>query len=403
MNNQVAYGADTLEQGIRSRFITNVNGLRMHVLEAGYARDGGGHPRPAVLLVHGFPELAYSWRKLMMPLAELGFHVVAPDLRGYGRTTGWDDAYDTDLRPFRLYNFVQDMLSLVHALGHSRVAGVIGHDYGSPVAAWCALIRPDVFQSVALMSAPFGGTPRLPFNTADDEASPVAPVPALDEALAALPRPRRHYRWYYSRPEANANMLQAPQGVHGFLRAYFHFKSADWEGNRPHPLASGNAADYAVMPEYYIMDRALGMAETVARHMPRAEEVAACRWLTEAELSVYSSEYSRTGFQGGLDSYRCGTDPAQNADLAMFSGRTIDVPCCFIAGASDWGVYQTPGAFERMSERACTAMTGTHLIAGAGHWVMQEQPGAVMAHLKDLLISTRRARPMAGRTPPRNF
>src|SRR5690348_6473567 len=120
----------------------------MHVLEAGFAEQG----RPCLLLLHGFPELAYSWRKVMLPLAAEGFHVVAPDQRGYGRTTGWDPDYDGDVGSFRLLNLVRDMLSLLFALGHRSVAAVIGHDFGSPVAACCALARPDVFRSVALMS-----------------------------------------------------------------------------------------------------------------------------------------------------------------------------------------------------------------------------------------------------------
>ena len=99
----------------------------------------------------------------MPALADAGFHVVAPDLRGYGRTTGWHADYDldADLRSFRLLNAVRDQLGLVHALGYHSVAAVVGHDFGSPVAAWCALVRPDVFRSVALMSAPFEGPPAL--------------------------------------------------------------------------------------------------------------------------------------------------------------------------------------------------------------------------------------------------
>src|SRR5512144_560573 len=126
-----------LPPGIRARFVENVNGLRMHVLEAGFETAG----RPAVLLLHGFPELAYSWRKVMLPLAAAGFHVVAPDQRGYGRTTGWDGRYDGDLASFRLLNLVRDVLGLVAALGCRSVAAVVGHDFGSRVAAWCALVR----------------------------------------------------------------------------------------------------------------------------------------------------------------------------------------------------------------------------------------------------------------------
>ena len=105
-----------LPAGIRSRFVDNGNGLSMHMLEAGFESPG----RPCVLLLHGFPELAYSWRKLMLPLAQAGFHVVAPDQRGYGRTTGWDAGYDGDLAAFRLMNLVRDALGLLCALGHRQ-------------------------------------------------------------------------------------------------------------------------------------------------------------------------------------------------------------------------------------------------------------------------------------------
>jgi alpha-beta hydrolase superfamily lysophospholipase len=123
------YREDVLPTGVRSRFVNNINGIRIHVLEAGFeTRD-----RPAVLLLHGFPELAYSWRKQMVPLAAAGYHVLAPDLRGYGRTSGTDVKYDEDLAPFRTLNEVRDMLGLVSAFGYRSVSAVIGHDFGSPV------------------------------------------------------------------------------------------------------------------------------------------------------------------------------------------------------------------------------------------------------------------------------
>ncbi len=364
-----------LPVGVRSRFIPNINGLRIHVLEAG----GDEADRPCVLLLHGFPELAYSWRKVMLPLAEAGFHVVAPDLRGYGRTTGWDSGEDHGLASFRLLNAVRDALGLVFALGHRTVAAVVGHDFGSPVAAWCALVRPDVFRSVALMSAPFAGPPALPFDTLRASAPP--PAPDIHAALAKLERPRKHYQWYYSTPPANADMWQCKQGVHAFLRAYYHHKSADWAGNRPFRLEGWTAGELAKMPTYYIMDLHETMAETVAHEMPTPAEIAACRWLTEADLRVYSGEYGRIGFQGGLQWYRRGTGGLDQAELQTFAGRRIDVPAMFVAGSSDWGVYQVPGAVERMQASACTQMRGCHLIDGAGHWVQQEQPEVVQSLL----------------------
>ena len=360
--------------GIRSRFVEDINGLRMHVLEAGTAG------RPCLLLLHGFPELAYSWRKVMPALAAAGYHVVAPDQRGYGRTTGWSADYDGDLAPFRMLNLARDAVGLLAALGLRSVEAVVGHDFGASVAAWCALVRPDIFRRVALMSAPFAGVPPLPLG-------PQKPVPKPDihAALAALPRPRKHYQWYYSTRPANAEMQRAPQGLHAFLRAYYHVKSADWTVNRPHRLPGWDAESLAELPGYYIMDLAKGMGEQVAPDMPSPAEVAANAWLPEAEMAVYAGEYARTGFQGGLQWYRCRTSGLFEAEQQVFAGRTIDVPAAFISGASDWGVYQTPGALERMREETCTRMTVCHLIPGAGHWVQQEQPAEVTRLLLQFL------------------
>jgi pimeloyl-ACP methyl ester carboxylesterase len=369
-----------LPSTIRSRYVDNINGLRMHVLEAGFETGG----RPCVLLLHGFPELAFSWRKVMPELAAAGYHVIAPDQRGYGRTTGWDANYDGDLAPFRLTNLVRDALGLVSAFGYRSVDAVVGHDFGSSVAAWCALLRPDVFRSVALMSAPFAGPPPLPFNTADGPPKPRAEDPVHRE-LAALPRPRKHYQWYYSTREANADMHRAPQGVHDFLRAYYHHKSADWKDNAPYPLKSWSAGELAKLPTYYVMDLAKDMAATVAAEMPSAAAIAANRWLPERELSFYSAEYARTGFQGGLQWYRCGTSGAFLSELQTWSGRTIDVPSAFISGKQDWGTYQRPGVFETMQSAACTNMILCDLVDGAGHWVQQEQPAEVSRRLLQFL------------------
>ncbi len=378
MNQTAALESDTLPAGIRARFVDGINGLRLHMLEAGFETRG----RPCVLLLHGFPELAYSWRKVMLPLAAAGYHVVAPDQRGYGRTTGWDADYDGDLASFRMLNLARDALGLVSALGYRSVAAVVGHDFGSPVAAWCTLLRPDVFRSVVLMSAPFAGPPALPFDTANGRGA-AASGEQIHDDLAKLDRPRKHYQWYYGTRAANRDMLECRQGVHDFLRAYYHYKSADWTGNVPVPLKGWTAPELAKLPTYYVMDLDQDMAQTVAPYMPSAAAIAACRWLTDDELRVYSRAYARTGFQGGLQWYRCMTGQTFAAELQLFDGRTIDVPSCFIAGKSDWGIYQRPGSIERMQGTACTRMLGCHLVDGAGHWVQQEQPQRV----SDLLLA----------------
>ena len=373
------YPAHWLPEGIRSHFVEGVNGLTMHVLEAG---ETG---RPAILLLHGFPELAFSWRKVMPLLARAGYRVVAPDQRGYGRTTGADTTYDGDLHSYRRLNLVRDAMGLLAALDLGSVAAVVGHNFGSPVAAWAAVARPDIFRSVALMSAPFGGTSSWPYP--QQERRDTGRGPGLDDALAALDPPRRHYQHYYQAREANENMWHAPQGIHAFLRGYYHYKSADWKGNRPYRLDGPNAEAMSAMPTYYIMDRDRGMAETVAEAMPRADEVAVNAWLTEAELAVYAEEFGRTGFQGGLQWYRAGGQGI--AEMEVYAGRHIEQPSLFIAGASDWGAYQSPGALERMHDHACTDLRGIHLVEGAGHWVQQEQPEATAQLLLEFLGAIR--------------
>lgn len=361
----------TLPAGIRGRRIEGINGLAMHVLEAGEAG------RPVLLLLHGFPELAYSWRRVMLPLAEAGYHVVAPDQRGYGRTTGWSDAYDTDLRDFSLFTLIRDQLSLLKALGIADAHAVIGHDFGSPVAAHCALVRPDVFRRVALMSAPFAGPPAL-------GSAMRAPAADIAQALAALPRPRKHYHWYYATRPANGDLMASPQGLHAFIRAYYHHKSGDWAGNDVHPLAGWTAAELAKLPTYYVMDLAETMPQTVAHAMPDAATIGACTWLTEEELAVYAQEYGRTGFQGGLNWYRT-RFTGTNAEMEAFAGKRIEVPATFIGGARDWGVQQAPGALGRMEREATADWRGTHLVPGAGHWVQQERPAETVALLLDFL------------------
>ena len=180
-------------------------------------------------------------------------------------------------------------------------------------------------------------------------------------------------------------MRNCPQGLHAFFRAYYYYKSADWKENRPFPLQARTAEEMAKMPTYYVMDLNKGMCETALEHMPPPAEIAACKWLTEEDVDVYATEYGRTGFQGALNGYRRGSDARLTAELQIFSGRTIDVPSCYIAGKSDWGAYQTPGAVDRMRNDVCKKMVGFHLVEGAGHWVQQEQPEQVSQLLLEFL------------------
>ncbi|KAJ7735813.1 alpha/beta-hydrolase [Mycena metata] len=370
-----------LPTGVESRTL-KINDLEMHILEALPTHLAGDSK--LIVLLHGFPELAYSWRKVLRPLADAGYHVVAPDQRGYGRTKSSAQGaespieYTDDTTPFRMTNLVKDVVALVYTLGYQSAAAV-GHDFGSPVAAYCALIRPDIFASVVMMSSPFTGPPKL--ASANGAAGP--DFAKIARALAALDPPRKHYVMYYSTPDANAHMTSPPRGLRAFLREYYHVKSADWAPNDPHPLAAPEAAVMAELPHYYVMGLHETMPEAVHGFEPSAAEIAANAWLTEEELGVYVAEYGRTGFQGGLNAYRIMTNVEWQADRELFAGKQIEVPAMFLGGKQDWGTYQYPGAVDAMRGVACAKMDDEDfvLIGGAGHWVPQEQSGDVVKEL----------------------
>ncbi|KAG1869888.1 alpha beta-hydrolase [Suillus subluteus] len=381
---------------ITSRYITlsDRDGLNVHILEAfPDTSNQSSTPCHLILLLHGFPELAYSWRKVLVPVANAhqGYHVVAPDLRGYGRTTltrsgsASQVQYEDALSSYHMLNIVDDVCSLVRALGYSSVAMLVGHDFGSRLAGHCVVAHPELFASVVFMSAPFGGVGGPPLYQATKESSMGSDIAT---ALAALQPPRKHYRTYFSTLSANADMIgQGGKALYDFLGGYIYMKSGNWDGNDPHPLPSAFssspsiselAMDLATLPEYYVMPLHESMPDVIARHVrmdaritwPRGDEVAG---------GVYAAEFGRTGFQGALNHYRSGLEPPppeRIAQLRALAGRRVEVPAAFISGAKDWGVYQTPGAVRKMREDEDFV-----LIEGAGHWVQQEAPEMVVREL----------------------
>lgn len=368
-----------LPSSIRSRIIEDINEGSLHILEAG---DQSTHSKGLILLIHGFPELAFSWRKVMVPLASYGYHVIAPDVRGYGRSSNTGIDFFDDLGPFSTINKIQDMLHLVARLGYKTVASVIGHDQGASLAGWCALSRPDVFKSTVLMSTPFRGAPvSLPLGAPNIPKDPKE-VNKIHDDLRLLNPPRKYYQQYFATKEANQEMWHPRQDLKSFLRAYYHFKSADWHDNKPFRLKALTASEWEKLPRYYVMDLNLGMSETVLPFMPTQEEINSCKWLTDRELDFYTEEYARTGFQGGLQGYR--NNPLDK-NLAIFSGKKIEVPSIFIGGEHDWGPYQNPGALENLETKLCEKYQGTHLIKNAGHWVQQEQPDATIQIIKSFI------------------
>ncbi|KIX09514.1 uncharacterized protein Z518_00594 [Rhinocladiella mackenziei CBS 650.93] len=373
-----------LPPGVTSRFVdTSPRGLVFHILESLPHNINPSGPKPQlVLLLHGFPEIAYSWRKILPLLSAQHFHAVAFDQRGYGRTFSRRPLEASSFRPL---NLIRDTVALVQALGYTSVSCVVGHDFGAVTASICSLARPDMFKCLVLMSHPTKGPPRLPISTSPSYGQPSAPPsPPVDmeKALAQLPRPRKHYKWYYCTPPSNSDMTFPTGGpLHTFLRGYFHLKSADRDANQPHPLQGWIATELEKMPRYYIMDLADNMREAVARDMvmedPQLVASRSSRWLPDHELAVYVEEWGRTSFQGGLNWYRIQTRPDLASDMEAWSGAKITIPTLFVSGKSDWGTYQEPGAVEAMEQGKSVRegmYRGTVLVEGAGHWVNQEQP-----------------------------
>ncbi|KAF1919341.1 Alpha/Beta hydrolase protein [Ampelomyces quisqualis] len=373
-----------LPEGVSENYVhCPSNGLTFHILEAGYTPQ---RDRPFILLCHGYPELSFSWRKIMPVLAQAGYYVVAFDQRGYGRTTGWDASsfHETDMSQFSLTSIVRDVVALVHGLGYRKVTCIVGHDFGAVTASTCALMRPDLFESVIMMSHPFKAPPELPFNIAHGGGNRPAPPVDIQAELASLDAPRKHYKWYNSTERAARDWSTPAQGLHEFLRGYLHVKSADYKKNVPFPLKEWSAKELAKMPYYYVMPIDKSMPEAIADMMATEDATATRRWMSDAELDVYVQEWSRTGFQGGLNFYRTITNPARMNDVELFAGKKIEPPSTFISGKQDWGNHQQPGAIEGFNE-SCSDFRGVKLLDRAGHWPQQEQPEKVVEEILHFL------------------
>lgn len=357
-------------------------GLTFHILECGYS---DAEQKPLILLLHGYPEVAYSWRKVMPTLASAGNYVVAVDQRGYGRTTGWNNSsyHDTDLQSFSMTQYVMDTVRLVSALGYSSVRCLVGHDMGAAVASMCALMRPEIFTTCVLMSHPFKGSYTFPSEGREEVRHQPHRDPNIVSSLANLDPPRKPYKWYNSEPQAASEWENPEQGMLAFLRGYFHLKSANWKRNQPHPLKSWTADEVAKLPGYYCMPLHLSMPETVAADMQSEDPSASTSWLSDTDLSIYASEWTRTGFQGGLNFYRVHTDPP-DPSVRLFANGKIRVPVVFISGDVDWGNHQEPDALSNM-QKNCLIYAGFRKVMRAGHWPQQEQPGQVAAYILDFM------------------
>ena len=383
------YGNDTLPAGVRPRLVPNVNGLTVNLIEA------GTQGRPLVLLLHGFPNLGYSWRKVMPALADAGYYVIAPDCRGYGRTVGWDKSWDADPTPFLTLNMVRDQIATVYALGYRQAEMVVGHDQGQLIATYAAIVRPDMFLRLTTVSSAGGAPPSFPF--AGTERNPAYTDAELDAEFAKLHPPRRDYQVYWASKQADEDMKHVAQGMSDFFRAFYYMKGGEFPANqnltplRPMQTAREAAEENARMPEYYVMRRDRGMPATMAAYMPSKEYIANCKWLRQAECDVYGQEYAASGWTGALHNYRHRRSsgfPANRAEQLTFSGRTIDVPAQFIAGIQDWGANRIAGGALGAGRSGYTKFKGVQLVDRAGHWPQEEQPEIVSGQLLRFLKST---------------
>ncbi len=302
-----------------------VNGVTLHVTEAGQG--------PLVLFCHGWPELAYSWRHQIEALAAAGYRAVAPDMRGYGRSSA-----PAEIDAYTILHMVGDMVALVAAVGETQ-AVIVGHDWGAPIAWTAAMLRPDVFRAVAALSVPHRGR------------GPAAPLAAMRAAGVT-----RFYQQYFQEPgvaEAEferdvAETVRRILGAGGF---------------------GGQGGDQVMMvPE-------TGFLSLV----PHPDTLPP--WLTERDLAVWTENFTRSGFRGGLNYYR-------NIDrnwelLAPWQGARIMQPALFIGGTRDVVLHpRFAGQALQAMPRQVPNLRETVLLEGAGHWVQQERP----AEVNDALI-----------------
>ncbi|MFB7459108.1 alpha/beta fold hydrolase [Streptomyces sp. NPDC056188] len=313
------------------RLVTTPEG-RIHLVEQGTG--------PLVLLVHGFPESWYSWRHQLPALAAAGYRAVAIDVRGYGRSSkpAATDAY-------RMLHLVEDNVAVVHALGE-RSAVVIGHDWGAGIAANSALLRPDVFRAVGLLSVPY--TPRG--------------GPRPSDVFARMGGDEEFYVSYFQEP-GRAEAEIEPD-VRGWLAGFYAALSAD---TMPAPGA----------PDPHFVSR----AGTLRDRFPAGRMPA---WLSERDLDVYAAEFERTGLSGALNRYR--NMDRDWEDLAAFDGAPVTQPSVFIGGSLDASTTWLADAIEAYPV-TLPGLVSSRLLDGCGHWIQQECPVEVNRILNDWLAA----------------
>jgi pimeloyl-ACP methyl ester carboxylesterase len=312
------------------------NGINIHLAEAGAG--------PLVLLLHGFPELWYSYRHQLPALAEAGYHAVAPDMRGYGGTDS-----PADIGQYSLPRLAGDVIGIVNALGGEKFV-VVGHDWGAPVAWTVGLFRPDLVRGVVLLSVPY-----LPRGDVD----------LLTLVTAALGPD--NYQVYFQEPGLAEKAFEAD------VRASVLSTLIGCSGD----VSEINLLD-KVDPAQPLAQDALGFGDLTSRPLPA--------WLTEEDIGYYTREFQRTGYGGGLNWYR--TSKLNWELLAAWQNAPLMEPSLFVAGQRDlvvnWPVLRDE-VIPVLRDLSMPNLTKSVLIQGSGHWVQQERPSQVNELLIEFL------------------
>ena len=317
------------------------NGIRLNIAEQGKG--------PLVLLCHGFPESWYSWRHQIEALAAAGFHAVAPDMRGYGKSDA-PEAIDQ----YTIFHLVGDLVGLLDAL-EAPTAVIVGHDWGANIAWHAARLRPDRFRAVAALSVPF--RPR----------GPVRPTSVMPRTADA-----QFYQLYFQEPGvAEAELERDPRAT---VRNMLYGASGDGAAARAAAVSRGAAPSIGMVPRGGGMMQGPGAPATLPA------------WLSEADIDFYAGEFKRSGFRGGLNYYR---NIDRNWELtAAFADVKVTVPALYIAGDHDM-VIAAPGTAELLAnlKQFVPALRNIQMLPGCGHWTQQERPSEVSAAIIDFVRS----------------
>jgi pimeloyl-ACP methyl ester carboxylesterase len=317
------------------------NGIRLNIAEQG---EG-----PPVLLCHGFPESWYSWRHQLAALSAAGFHAVAPDMRGYGKSDA-PEAIDQ----YTIFHLVGDLVGLLDAL-KAPTAVIVGHDWGATVAWQAARLRPDRFRAVACLSVPY--RPR-------GEARPTSVMPRTADA--------QFYQLYFQEPGiAEAELERDPRIA---LRNMLYFISGEGAAAIRAAASGGSAPNVGMVPKNRGFLGGPGAPATLPA------------WLSESDIDFYAGEFKRSGFRGPLNYYR---NVDRNWELmAAFAGAPVTVPALYVAGDRDM-VVAFPGTEQLLAnlKQFVPALRGIQMLPGCGHWTQQERPSEVNAAILDFVRS----------------